>query len=95
MNRLKPLSEFAEELRGKKALVYFSEDRAFNAGMAHAADLLQAWLREADEYLRVEAKLCEGAAETRSGDVKQHYGGRIFSCGRFREVLLGTTQKGK
>ena len=56
---MKPLSEFAEGLREQKAHTYSSENadhyRGFDAGMAHAADLLQAWLREAEAWTWHEA----------------------------------------
>ena len=55
--------------------------RAFDAGMAHAADLLQAWLREADEWARED----EGERDCT---------GSIW-IEAICEELLGTTQKPK
>ena len=53
---MKPLSEFAEGLRAQKADSYSNENadrraRGFSEGMAHAGVLLQAWLREADDFV--------------------------------------------
>ncbi len=52
---MKSLSEFAEGLRKQEPRNYSSENAdyygGFDAGMARAADLLQAWLREADAEL--------------------------------------------
>jgi hypothetical protein len=52
---MKPLSEFAEGVRKRLPRNYASENAeyylGFDAGMARAADELQAWLREVDEWL--------------------------------------------
>ena len=97
---MKPLSELVKEIRARQEACSGDLEEPL-AALAHdcwkqCADELQAWLREADEYLRVEQKLCEKVEMQLSDGGKynnRHYGGRAFSCGRFREVLLGTTQK--
>ena len=74
---MKPLSEFVEDLRAD------GKDLSGDAFLVNRAncDLLQAWLREADEWMR------EDEAE---GDST----GSIW-IGAIREELLGTTQKPK
>ncbi|KKM24740.1 hypothetical protein LCGC14_1602090 [marine sediment metagenome] len=82
----------------KPAIELVKEWRSYGKDYDACADELEAWLRDADEYLRVEQKLCEKVEMQLSDGGKynnRHYGGRAFSCGRFREVLLGTTQKPK
>ena len=84
---MKPLSEFAEGLRGKKAHSYSSENadhyRGFDAGMNHAGELLQAWLREADNAVH-ESVLSSGLSS----------GARLWI--RLQLLgTLGTTQKPK
>ena len=98
---MKTGTELLKELRAqsdKDEATETAYHQARSDGYTGAADLLKAWLGEADEYLRVEQKLCEKVEMQLSDGGKynnRHYGGRAFSCGRFREVLLGTTQEGK
>ena len=78
---MKPLSEFAEGLRKIRGHPQGNQiapfHRGFDAGMFRAADLLQAWLREADAWL--------------SDPNKQGLEGWV-DCRVARRVLLGTTR---
>ena len=75
---MKPLSELVKELRGQ---------RKHTGVYAHAADLVQAWLREADKQVK-------GWRLIRLDDVDASKA--IFRELRkdFRAKLLGTTQEG-
>lgn len=90
---MKPLSEFADELRHKKSHTYASENaevyRAFDAGMLHAGALLQAWLREADSLL-LSQEANELAIWTEPTDED---GLDCIRVEKVRQKLLGTTRQ--
>lgn len=90
-HNIKPLSEFADELRRQEPRNYASENAeyylGFDAGMARAADLLQAWLREWDEAFGRQL-LANDISTPRMSKEALGYIKDI------RQKLLGTTPKG-
>lgn len=88
---MKPLSELVKEFRVQQIS---TEDYGLGAPAAHdcwknAADLLQAWLREADELLDRD-KTIRNREPDPMGEI---YRGALSFCRNFiRSKLLGTTR---